>query len=228
MKKAIIIIFIFFIVNVVPDSLLGQSYSIFPADTISTTGSMEDLETLIIQQINTTSGTLQLKWQKVSENVPVSWDASVCDNFNCYTSLEDSGTMNPVASGDYGFLLMHITAHGNYGTATIQYAVWDTTYPGLKDTLTFIHTVSAPTGINTSGNIGVNIYPTFVSDFINVNNNQNQLLYYFLISANGLIVKNGSIENKIIDCSKLENGVYLLTISDCRNTKRKEKIIIQH
>lgn len=229
MKTTNLIVFMLILLNIIPGKLTGQSYSIFPDDTISTTGIMEDLATLTIQQINTTSGTIQLQWQKVSESVPANWEASVCDNLLCYTSLVDSGMMNPVPPSNYGFLLMHITAHVNYGTVTIRYAVWDVVNPGMKDTLTFIHTVNAPTGINTLNFSQFEIYPTIVNDKINVKSNNKMPLNYFISNVNGQVAKYGTINNGNgeIECDGLSDGIYVVSVYD-NNTSKREQIIIQH
>src|SRR5688572_3464404 len=179
MKNTIMIMFMYLLLNIIPGKLTAQSYSIFPDDTISTTGIMEDMATLTIQQINNSAGTLQLQWQKVSESVPTNWEANVCDNLLCYTSLVDSGMMNPVPPSNYGFLLMHITPHVSYGTAVIRYAVWDMISPLLKDTLTYILTVNSPTGIVTIDSDDVEIYPTLANDFITVKSNHKEPLSYF-------------------------------------------------
>ncbi|MEO8087154.1 MAG: multicopper oxidase domain-containing protein [Bacteroidota bacterium] len=122
---------------------IAQTYTISPDDTIQLTGVFEDLQTLSISQINNSADTLNLMWRKISESVPSNWNATVCDNSICYTTLVDSGSMNPVLPFDYGFILLHITPHVSYGTAKIRYSVWDINNPGSIDTLTFILTVKA-------------------------------------------------------------------------------------
>lgn len=156
----------------------AQSYSLIPNDTINMTGMMEDLETLIIQQQNISTDTIQLQWAKVSESVPALWEASVCDNQVCYTSLVDSGSMNLINPTDYGFLLLHITPHVNYGTAVIRYEVWDINSPLLRDTLTFILTVTATSGIAESDNKNAfSIFPNPAKDFISINTNSSNKNY---------------------------------------------------
>jgi hypothetical protein len=138
----------------------AQSYSTSPNDTFKVVGYMEDLQTLTISQLNLTNDTLYFQWEKVSETVPANWEASVCDNKVCYTTLMDTGSTNPVFGGDSGFLLLHVTAHVNYGTAVVRYAIWDIDNPALKDTLTFITTVSEPSDINEKENRNAfNIFP---------------------------------------------------------------------
>ncbi len=111
---------------------------------------MEDLETLSIQQLNISTNNITLMWKKIYESVPPIWEASVCDNAFCNTSLVDNGIMNPIFPNDFGLLLLHITPHVNYGTAVVRYAVWDIANPALKDTLTYILTVNTTSGIEGS------------------------------------------------------------------------------
>ena len=124
----------------------AQSYSISPGDTVYASGILDDLQTLSIQQQNITGDTLWLQWEKVSAVIPSGWDASVCDYSWCYTTLEDTGTMDPVLPTEYGLILIHCTPHISPGTAIIRYAVWDVQSPAQRDTLTFIVDVAA-TGI---------------------------------------------------------------------------------
>ena len=151
------------------DFSFAQSFSNTPNDTINIVGMMEDLETLSIRQQNISANTIILKWKKVSENVPALWEASVCDNSFCNTSLVDSGMMNLVLPNDFGLLLLHITPHVNYGTATVRYAVWDIANPTLKDTLTYILTVSATSGIADVENKNTfSIFPNPAKENINI------------------------------------------------------------
>ncbi len=124
----------------------AQSYTLTPNDTVTAYGILDDLQTISIQQQNTSGDTLWLQWEKVSAVIPSGWDASVCDYSWCYTTLEDTGTMDPVLPTEYGLILIHCTPHISPGTAIIRYAVWDVQSPAQRDTLTFIVDVAA-TGI---------------------------------------------------------------------------------
>lgn len=126
----------------------AQTFINTPGDTVLVSGYLEDNQTLTITQTNISNDTIRLKWAKVSETVPANWEASVCDNIVCYVELVDSGEMKPVLpAASTGYLLLHATAHVNYGTAVIRYAVWDEANPLLKDTLTFILVVNPVAGI---------------------------------------------------------------------------------
>ena len=49
----------------------AQSFTNSPNDTVIVNGIMEDLETLIINQVNSTTSTLYLEWQKVRDRKSV-------------------------------------------------------------------------------------------------------------------------------------------------------------
>lgn len=117
------------------------------------TGLLEDTQSLVIEQKNVSSDTIELHWELAFERVPAKWEASVCDNSFCYTSLVAGGAMTPVAPGEAGKLLIRLTPHVTAGTATIRYTVWDSETPDVKDTLTYILTAS---GISDVGDSGLN------------------------------------------------------------------------
>lgn len=214
---------------VATDIAFAQTYTLTPNDTIEMIGVMEDLQTLSIEQTNTTADTIILKWQKISENVPLNWEAAVCDNAICYTSLVPGGTMNPVLPTEYGFVLLHITPHVNYGTAIVRYAVWDEVNPTLKDTLTFILTVDGTSSVK-EGNSKpqIKIFPNPASDNITIANLALRS-HYTVYDGNGknVISGNNSADILSIPCKGFVNGTYTISITNKGGTTTK-KFIIQH
>jgi hypothetical protein len=205
----------------VTDISKAQSISVMPNDSITISGNLEDLETLSIQQYNTSNDTICLKWRKVFESVPAFWDASICDNSNCYTSLVDSGIMNPVNPNDYGFLLIHITPHVNYGTAVISYVIWDNSSPNLIDTLTYILTANIVTANNFFETSGfVNVYPNPAQDVINVNSSLQSGFKYLIIDSAGKEIQS-------INLNGFQNGWYQIRIFDGFKTIGSKNILIQ-
>ncbi len=207
----------------------AQTYSIIPNDTINMTGIMEDLETLSIQQLNISNGPLTLAWQKVSENIPLDWETNVCDNVICYASLVNGGVMNPVSPGDYGFLLMHVTPHVNYGTATIRYAVWDVASPLIKDTLTYILTINAPTGINEDKiTTQISLHPNPANESIHIYNNALLSLNYNIVDASGKLIEKGHSASELITINTVDykGGVYYLSVNDVKGNLQKFKFVI--
>lgn len=133
--------------------LFAQSYILVPSDSIVISGFMEDNQTLLIQQKNVSNDTLYFQWELVSESIPAKWEASVCDNSFCYTSIVASGTMTPVAPGDEGKLLLRFTPHVNQGMAIVRYAVWENANPNHRDTLTYILNAATTSDVDIEGNL---------------------------------------------------------------------------
>ena len=214
---------------VAADTSFSQTYSIVPNDTIQITGMLEDLETLSIEQLNTSQDTIVLQWQKVSESVPPAWDADVCDNVICYTALEDSGVMNPVIPGDYGFLLLHITSHVNYGTAIVRYAVWDTANAALKDTLTYILTVSPVSGIGqTEKEDAFSIFVDPAQETIHITSNLTKGFRFLITDISGKQIQDGVSKTDFVSIStqNMSNGVY--SVSCFNKVIATKKIVVNH
>ncbi len=205
----------------------SQTYINTPGDTLSLSGMMEDLHEPMIRQENISTDTIQLQWKKVSASVPANWDVATCDNYLCYTSLEDSGAMNPVSPGAFGFLIMKITPHVNYGTAVIRYAVWDAASPSVKDTLTFILAVNDPQAINEIQNqSSFSIFPNPASDFINIRSKNNFKFYITDISGKEILNTVKETNHISVSTSELSAGVYLVkAISN--NFSATQKLILR-
>jgi len=209
----------------------AQTYSIVTNDTISVTGIMEDLATLTIEQLNISNNAITLEWQKVSESVPLNWETNVCDNVICYATLVNGGTMNPINPGSYGFLLMHVTPHVNYGTSTIRYVVWDVALPSIKDTLTYILTVNAPTGFDEENVINTfNLFPNPAREQINISNNAFSSFSYTISDVAGRVIENGQSGSgpHKINTTSYKNGVYYCILRTPNGYLRISKFVVLH
>ncbi|MGZ5242766.1 MAG: T9SS type A sorting domain-containing protein [Bacteroidia bacterium] len=208
----------------------AQRYTLSPGDSLVLKGNMEDMETLSIEQTNTSADTITLKWQKLIANVPAKWEASVCDNMICHTTLADTGTMISLAPGEKGFLLLHITPHVNFGTSTIKYAVWDAEFPDRTDTLTYILNVENASGINEQGfdkNIGFSPVPA--NKMLNVYTELYSGFAYAVLDISGKLIHSGSVSSNTLTLytENLPNGIYSIIISDDKKYNIK-KIVVQH
>lgn len=211
------------------DIAYSQNYTLSPDDTLTKTGTFDDLETLSIQQINTSQDTIHLKWKKIHEDVPPYWDATVCDNVNCYTSLVDSGTMNPVYPGEYGFILLHITPRQTFGTAIIRYAVWDINNASKQDTLTFILTVNPVSGFTEIQlRSGVFAYPNPTNKNVELLFADNRSYELKLFDLSGKLALHTTCkQNCILPLSHLNDGVYTLVATTENIFIQSCKIIVQ-
>ncbi len=209
--------------------LLAQKTIITPGDTIERVSTMEDLETLTVFLHSLSSSTVVFKWQKLSESLPADWEATVCDNKICYTRLEDSGTMNPVDSSESAFLLLHITSHVNYGTATVRYVVWDAQYPLLTDTLTYIVRVEPFTGIKEGDKAATAcVYPNPANRHFHIQTNESAIFEYQIADIRGRIMEYGtcSTGSLTLNIRGYRTGLYFVSIHRSKQPIQTFKIII--
>lgn len=129
-------------------STMAQSYEHMPGDTIIATAVFNDVNVFNITQAHPTPDTLYFSWYRQSVVMPASWEASICDNGNCYTSLKDSGMMAPIVPGDNGLMSLHLNPGSEPGTGIIRYRISAHNSPERVDTLTWIITAAPVTGIS--------------------------------------------------------------------------------
>jgi len=75
------------------------------------------------------------------------------------------------------------------------------------------------------------VYPSPTSHFLNITplNSTNDTYSYKILSINGSIILQGILRNKKINCRDLNNGMYILTLTNMQtNASHYVKIIIQH
>ena len=203
----------FLVILIFSKESISQTYSIIPDDTVQQSGVMEDMETLIISQLNSSSDTITFKWKKVNESIPANWEASICDNQVCYANLADSGTMIPVIPSEMGTMILHIAAHVNYGTAVIRYAVWDNNYPLLKDTITFIMSVLNQEISEHDGNREFSIFPNPVTNYLHVSSNTIKAYSISITDLSGKEIYFGkSSESKTINTTFFPKGIYSVNL----------------
>ena len=190
----------------------GQSYIISPNDTLIDTAPFSNLTHFNIQQINLTSSPLVFSWQQIGLSIPAGWDANLCDNGNCYAGFPISGTMDTVFSGDYGLMSVGINPYTISGTAIIQYTVWEENTPQQIDTLTWIISAEATSGIknNTSGIPKI----WFDQNKIHIQNISDQFLTLQLVDLSGNLVYTTNISNRNqIDLPAIQASIYIVQLS---------------
>lgn len=215
MKKIKLILLVVAAILAATTISFAQAYTISPNDTIIVNSVFGNDEQLNIYQINNTTGTIQIKYQKVMAFVPPLWDAVICDNQNCYPLLVNSGSMN-VLQGKSGLLSVHCTPYTNEGTAFIRYAVWDVNTPNNIDTLTFIISVLT-TGIASESKENTSIWIT--QNKLHLNNKNGIYNSLYIMDLSGKVVFNTNIGNESeIDIPYLPTAMYIISL----NSKQKQ------
>ena len=183
-----------------------------PQDTIVDNIPLESAKVLDFKQQAVTFDTLHLAWQQVSVSQPSQWETFLCDNGTCYTYLPLSGAMYPVPPSDYGLLSLHIKPRTNFGTATIQYAVWDLSNPSQKDTLTWVIT-SNTTGINGLSEDKPQVYTNQKTLFINNMKHVGNSIILYDLSGREILRHSAFSERETIDLHSINDGIYIIEIT---------------
>ena len=170
--------FILLVLAITSVRCYGQNYFHSPNDTLIANTILDGQVTMNITQIHPNNDTLHFNWNKLDVVLPFGWEANICDNSFCYTSLVDSGTTLPVLPGDNGLMLIHCTPHITEGTAIIQYTISEANTPWQIDTLTWIINATVA-GITSNHAISPKIW-TYKNDlyFDEISTDYNSLIIY--------------------------------------------------
>jgi hypothetical protein len=172
----------------------GQSYFHSPNDTIISNANFNHGNVYNITQIHSTNDTLFFKIYKESVLMPSTWEASICTNGACFTSLVDSADMGPIVAGDNGLMSLHLNPHFEAGTAVIRYSIYATNTPSQVDTLTWIITASGATGISNIDYIQPSI--SIHNQTLYLNNIDDRFSSLKIMDINAQIIYQTSIQNK--------------------------------
>lgn len=176
------------------NSSFGQSYTHSPNDTIIANANFDFYSVFNITQLHPTNDTLYFKWNKQNVTMPSTWEASICDNGHCNTSLVDSGAMDAVYIGDIGLMSLHLNPHFEAGTAIIRYSIYATNTPLQVDTLTWIITASGATGISNLDYLLTSI--SIHNQTLYLSNIDERFSSLKIIDINGQIIYQSSIQDK--------------------------------
>ncbi|MBS3912997.1 MAG: T9SS type A sorting domain-containing protein [Bacteroidetes bacterium] len=203
--------------------LSAQSFKITPNDTIIATAPAGGVEVYDIWQLNTGSNTIILHWKPVGVSIPSGWDYSMCDLGTCYPGVP-GGTMSPVSPGDSGFLGFNVIPGGLGGVAIVRCYVYADSFINDGDTLTWIITSDANSGLSASHITQFSFYPNPVSDLLHFNRPLRTIEVFDIQGRSILQSYNSESLLNSIDLSAAHYGVYLLKGFDEQNRMVTEKI----
>lgn len=190
----------------------GQLYYHSPNDTLLAETTVNSQVTMNITQVHPGTDTLYFTWTKLTADLPLGWEATICDNTTCYPGLMESGETLPVLPGDDGFMLIHCTTSAQAGTGVIRYGISERSTPLQTDTLTWIITVTESAGID---KLSADT-PSFTTEghCIHLCDNERRFNRLTVFDLSGKTVHSVSIlsDEKILLPEKLR-GVFYITVS---------------
>ena len=189
----------------------AQFYNHSPNDTIKANAIWEDGNVYNIKQINSSVDTLYFKWIVVSVSLPIGWEASICDNKNCFGELKDSSEMDLVVPNDFGLMSLHIKPLINSGIAMIRYKIFNKKTPSKIDTLTWIISSNKSVAIIQKQEDGLKIF--IHNKMLKIAEPQN-VASIDIIDLSGRLIHHFSTWNQEVELSnlRLSNGKYIIAI----------------
>lgn len=209
----------------------AQSYYHSPNDSIVAHANYDDVGVFNIMQIHPTNDTLVFKWKKLRVDMPVTWEASICDFGHCYATVVDSSTMDSVVVGDNGLISLHLNPHVEAGTGIIQVTISANNTPTKIDTLTWIIIANGSTGIsNISLQEQIQVYPNPTSENIHIYTPFKNGFHYIITNSIGVIVFTGvsKLANTQIALNNLSNGNYQITVYEANIKRARKTFLLLH
>ena len=202
----------------------SQTFTLTPKVSFGSTANSGGTEFFCTVKNNTTINTdTTFRWNILKYSPPSGWQISFCDPINCYAAIS-LGTNHDFTISKGGSGQMHITYLFN------NTAGWDTLkvlimslVSSSYDTVTFISNAWKTAVRETSTLNDVSFYPNPVKDLLNVKFASNASSVIDIYNIIGVKVKSFVPEGNIskLNVADLKNGMYILRITDGKNTYSK-------
>lgn len=161
---------------------------------------------------------MELRWERIKNNMPSGWDALICER-NCYSALLESRTFSLAPGESISDFRVTFRPNGQEGIANAEIKVYEIKNPSNAVTVSF--TASAVSG---SGN-GPSVYPNPAVDYIQIQDGSD-VKYIEVYNALGkkIIDFNASSSGRY-DISDIARGMYMVRMLDRnRNIIRTQRI----
>lgn len=214
MKKLLLAFVLAFVVMA---NVHGQAttFTVTPSNTISHDVEEDDYMDFTVYFNNTSGANINYKWSTVSNNLPSSWNLTLCDYPSCFPYVPNSGAMDPVGPGAQGLLKLTVNpGAGNLGSGSVVFTVWDENFPSNKETITM--EVNAIVGIEDQLLASqVKLYPNPANDRIFLSHSfgtleSGMLTILDLNGAEVMQVGIGATATQEVNISTLPAGMYMV------------------
>lgn len=173
---------------------------------------------------NNSTETVTYKWWRTVEEIPSSWETSVCDETQCWAPFvtSNSAVLIDVDPGDSTILDVHFYNEGRVGEGYVEVIAFD-----VADSANTVITAKYFGKAENDPNVSISsieknsfdIYPNPARNIINLKglDNTSSNAKIEIYSIIGVKVAEENLKNKAIDVSNLQKGVYVLQVSDNLN-----------
>lgn len=170
---------------------------------------------------NNGSYTMELRWERVKNNLPQGWESVVCDK-QCHTTYTESKSFS-LAPGEsiYDFRVS-FRPNGFEGSANAELKIYEVKNPNNHANVSF----NASSISSSSGN-GPNIYPNPATEHIMVQDPNNEVKFIEVYNIVGKKISEYTVNNSSgkYDVSDLQRGMYMIRMLDRnRNIIRTQRV----
>lgn len=176
-------------------------------------------EAVVYNTHQTSNPVVTLKWEVLSVSVSNGWenDFFICDAIQCWDSTTNTNEYDLPDNKAYP-LDCHFLNNNNVGEGNAKIRIWEVgDSANTVQTVTYQAKVEEAVGIRTLNSMNMAIYPNPTTNFIKIENvDSREILKIEIFNIIGRKVKELSHpgKNESINVANLENGVYILRLTD--------------
>lgn len=163
---------------------------------------------------NTSTSSIDVKWELLENTTPSSWDLGFCDKMNCY-AFDGTSHTYALPAGDSSRMDLTLNPNNTIGTGVVRIAVYPasgTIADGII--ITHIVTITKFNSIsNTTTTVNFQIYPNPIKDCLNINFSKKgtQHVEIYNILGNKILVKDVANSDFLrIPFSSYQRGRYII------------------
>lgn len=204
----------------------AQNFSVSSTYTVMQGRSTEEVAPTVTLK-NTSNTAIELRWEKIRNNVPQGWEVVVCDK-QCYNTLIEGKTFTLAPGEVLSDFRVSFRPNGVEGIGNIEVKIYEVRNQLHATTVMFAASAqtSSTLGAHSSSNTP-SIYPNPAIDHIQIQDIGENVKYLEVYNVVGRKVLDFSIRNdgNKYDVSELPRGMYMVRMLDRnRNILRTQRI----
>jgi len=167
--------------------------------------------------------TIEVRWERIRNNLPQGWDAVVCDK-QC--SLAEAKTFTLASGESISNFRVSFRPNGVEGIGNTEIKIYEVRNPGNSTIVNF--SAAASNGNNMasiSGNNAPTVYPNPAIDHIMIQDANNEVKFLEVYNVVGRKIEEFTVNGGKYDVSELPLGMYMVRMLDKnKNIIRTQRI----
>lgn len=192
----------------------AQSFYTYPASS-TVSGPSTEFELVGHGYIVNISADSNFTWERITNNLPANWQASICDDISCWAATVNSNSFK-ILPGDSSILDPHFYLNNTVGNGHIQIMVWAGNDTANADTIEYFANTWPLFAAKVSNDKSVKVYPNPTKGQLNLDFESTGKVEVEIFDVLGKKMRSFSHEGEhsSMDLSDLPNGLYIIRISE--------------